>query len=376
MKLVGVIGAIALACAGVSGVQADTPSPTVTATPTPGVPTLEGPLQAGGPGYLFTGTALPGEAVAILDNGVLLGTGNVGALGRFAIHVRSANLNDGDSVCAAGGGALGPESEPVTVGPALSGAPTAAPVPLDGGATFATVDAAPGSWVRLIDRSTGAILSQKAAAARGQTVMQLAGGILEGDRLEFTCSGLAPASFVAGASGQAASLQDSSQMLNGGTVLAKGKPGATIQLLGDSECVVAQGVADSQGIAALELSGASFPGTLLLVQNGYVSPGGQALLSQGRRSAWLNVNTFRPAEGTTLTVGFEASQTGNVEVRVFDLSGRLVRFLGTFALGAGAHGEAFWDGGSDGGAAAASGIYLVSVRGAGLHTILKVIVIK
>ncbi len=67
-------------------------------------------------------------------------------------------------------------------------------------------------------------------------------------------------------------------------------------------------------------------------------------------------NPFNPA--TTIT--YELPKPGEVEVRVFNVTGRLVRTLSTGVMDGGRH-EIGWDGRDDGGGVVASGLYFCQV---------------
>jgi hypothetical protein len=73
----------------------------------------------------------------------------------------------------------------------------------------------------------------------------------------------------------------------------------------------------------------------------------------------IGLQTFPPGEGVILT--FTLSEPGPVEVRLFDVAGRLVRTLADRATGAGEH-QVRWDGRSESGRRLSSGIYFVRAR--------------
>ena len=63
-------------------------------------------------------------------------------------------------------------------------------------------------------------------------------------------------------------------------------------------------------------------------------------------------------------------------MKVFDLSGELVRPVFDDTVTHGLWFQATWDGRNYDGSTVASGVYFVSVRGAGIRSIRKVIVLK
>jgi hypothetical protein len=92
--------------------------------------------------------------------------------------------------------------------------------------------------------------------------------------------------------------------------------------------------------------------------------------------AVLSTNVFRPEQGGTLTVSANPSQDGKVTVKLYDIGGHLIRPIFDGDVKAGIWFQAHWDGHNDDGSLVSSGIYFVSVHGAGIKTILKVILLK
>jgi len=67
-------------------------------------------------------------------------------------------------------------------------------------------------------------------------------------------------------------------------------------------------------------------------------------------------NPFNP----NTTIRFELPRSGNVEIRIFNVAGQLVRTLEGSFLAPGAH-AIVWDGKSDGGQSVGSGAYLYQI---------------
>jgi hypothetical protein len=65
-----------------------------------------------------------------------------------------------------------------------------------------------------------------------------------------------------------------------------------------------------------------------------------------------------------------------VNVHVFNLAGEQVRAPFDADVVAGMTTQAFWDGRNEQGELCGSGIYLVSVRGAGIRSLQKVVLLK
>ena len=89
----------------------------------------------------------------------------------------------------------------------------------------------------------------------------------------------------------------------------------------------------------------------------------------------LDRNVFRPLQGEQLLVRINPRQAGDVSVKIYSASGRLVRKISTDRSPIG--GGQFvlkWNGAADGGAPVQRGVYLVAVEGGGLKKVLKVVV--
>jgi len=92
-----------------------------------------------------------------------------------------------------------------------------------------------------------------------------------------------------------------------------------------------------------------------------VADQGAAAIPGGVSIAPARPNPFNPA---TL-LAFQIERAGQVELKIFDAQGRVVRVLTQGHLTAGRH-EAFWDGRDDDGRGMASGVYLAEVTVAGV----------
>lgn len=126
---------------------------------------------------------------------------------------------------------------------------------------------------------------------------------------------------------------------------------------------------DLTGIAAAAVEVASI-GTLLL--DAAVTDVGQGLPGPGPSPRLRGVpNPFNPST----TIRFELSRTGQVELRIFDVSGRLVRDLGAGWRETGPQ-RVRWDGRDDHGEAVATGVYLARLRLDGRTFSTKLVVLK
>ena len=91
---------------------------------------------------------------------------------------------------------------------------------------------------------------------------------------------------------------------------------------------------------------------------------------------FMNLRNNPLVSGIT-TVDFGLSKADRVEVKVFDVSGRLVRTLADRAFDAGAH-TVTWDGADDRGRMVARGVYFTQVRylGRGFTEARKLTILK
>ncbi len=82
-------------------------------------------------------------------------------------------------------------------------------------------------------------------------------------------------------------------------------------------------------------------------------------------------NPFNP----TLTVAFTLDSTRDVSIRIYSASGQLVRTLASQEMSSGSH-RVVWDGNSNVGERAASGVYLVQVTSGEWNVTRKVVMLK
>lgn len=92
--------------------------------------------------------------------------------------------------------------------------------------------------------------------------------------------------------------------------------------------------------------------------------------------AVLDRNIWRPALGQPLRIGIKPPQAGRVLVRVFNVAGELVREPFESDLLPGVTVEAYWDGQNRNGEPCGAGVYVVSVQGAGISALRKVVLIR
>jgi hypothetical protein len=115
----------------------------------------------------------------------------------------------------------------------------------------------------------------------------------------------------------------------------------------------------------------------VLVTEGYYGPDEEPRAVEETSPSALKVWAPHPNPFTDATsVRFQVPAPGGpVSVRVYALSGRLVRELEDDVLSAGTY-ELAWDGRDDGGQRAASGVYFYEVHGPGLQERRKMVLVR
>jgi hypothetical protein len=90
----------------------------------------------------------------------------------------------------------------------------------------------------------------------------------------------------------------------------------------------------------------------------------------------LDKNIFKPLQGSPLIISFKAARPGQVAVSVYNLAGELVEPIWTGNVVEGIWYQQSWDGRNNFDEIVASGVYFVSIRGAGIRSVRKVILLK
>jgi hypothetical protein len=88
----------------------------------------------------------------------------------------------------------------------------------------------------------------------------------------------------------------------------------------------------------------------------------------------LHGNTPNPFTSST-AIAFSSARESHVELRIYDLGGRLVRTLLARQLGAGRH-QANWDGNDDAGQAVARGVYFMRLRAGSFEARKKIVLLR
>jgi hypothetical protein len=92
--------------------------------------------------------------------------------------------------------------------------------------------------------------------------------------------------------------------------------------------------------------------------------------------AVLSQNLWHPGTGQPLHIGIKAPYDGHVTVHVYNTAAELVRTPFEADVPAGQSLDAIWDGRNEDGQSCGAGVYIVAVRGAGISSILKVVLMK
>ncbi len=90
----------------------------------------------------------------------------------------------------------------------------------------------------------------------------------------------------------------------------------------------------------------------------------------------LDRNIWRPAPGQYLHISIKAPRPGKVSVNVFNLAAEKVRTPFEADVPQDITVDAVWDGRNERGEACAAGVYVVSVQGAGISSLRKVVLMR
>ena len=357
----------------------NSPSPSMTSTKTPQptatpqAPTLSGPIDQGSGGEIVTGTGAPGEVVTILDNGSPIGSGVVGVNGTFEISV--SPVSAGDVITAAGGGAGGPSSGSITavLGSGVAPLPLA---PLDGGGSIAIVSGKPGDKVVAVEPGTGEVLGSVIIGPSGEAGLTLNPLPAVGANLQLVIGGNPGGTLTVSGAGSPPVVNNGVVLEEGSTVTGTGKPGDTVYVVDDQGTVLGSGVVDPSGAFAVVVSGAAAGHDVYVVDNGVKAQIKIRSGKLGSETAFTSTNVFKPLQGGSMSIGIKALNDDHITVKIFSLSGELVRPVLELDVKAGQIYSCSWDGRNADGDLIASGIYFVSVHGAHQRAVKKVIVLK
>jgi hypothetical protein len=328
------------------------------------------------------GSGHPGDPVFITDsNGSFsAASGTVASNGTFAIPATEL-LASGDLVSAHTGSAGGPSANAVAVSASLSTTSSPMSATISAGASIITVSGVPGQTVAISGASpgplSGEVLGEAVIAPNGEVGISLNQALPAGQAFNIVTGGVFNSTEAASNSGVPPPQVNVGVVLAGThTVTGSGVAGATVQAVDSQGSVLGTTVVNAQGTFSLSISGASPGQSVTIIENGVKAGSTLPSFTLNPEKAFTSANVFNPDRGGVLNIGFVAQQDGLVTVKVYSISGSLVRPVFEADCMAGLQYQADWDGRNGDGSEVASGVYFISVRGAGIRTIRKVIVLK
>lgn len=345
---------------------------------------ISGSLAPGSGTYVFTGNGQAGQTVVITVNGAAVGSGVIGPDGSFNVAI-STTLAPGDGVQAHAGNATGPALGSLTVGASpVSLTGTGAANPYDLGASVITVLAPAGSVVTLVGDPDGPgpqpnqVLGSAVAGPNGMGAVVLKAPLSNsGATLSYTVNGQLGGSLSnSGLTGSAPSVDPGPVLTDGSTLHGQGIPGATVQAVDAQGTVLGSALVAANGQWVLPVSGGHGLSAVKVIQNGVAASVELTALTAGAENHFLSSNILHPGKGAPLQINFKPSADGHVTVRIFDVAGELVQRPFEADAKAGLWLQAQWQGDNMEGQTVASGLYVISVRGAGLQSLRKVVVLK
>ena len=343
---------------------------------------LNGPLLSSAGPVVYTGQGRFGDLIVISRNGASVGSGFVASDGTFALNL-AGSLAAGDLVQAHAGSLTGPSNNVVSVsaGVASPGAPMSGTI--SAGATIITVTGNPGDTVVIVADPDGAgplppqALGTAVVPASGQVGVTLSQALSPGETFNVVVGGASGPAVTASASALPPPVVNVGVVLDGNsTVTGTGVAGATVQAVDSQGHVLGTTTVDNQGHFSLTISGATPGQSVSIVENGVRATTSLPSYTLGVEKAFTSANVFNPDKGVPVSIGFRAEGDGRVTVKVYSIAGELVRPVFETDAKAGQQFQADWDGKNADGDTVASGVYFVSVRGAGIKSIRKVIVLK
>ncbi|MCC7261928.1 MAG: choice-of-anchor D domain-containing protein [Candidatus Latescibacteria bacterium] len=146
---------------------------------------------------------------------------------------------------------------------------------------------------------------------------------------------------------------------------------------GRLQLAVARGAGAGELVLRVHLQGANVAPGLVLAGQAY-NEGGEVLgpvVAGMMRPAGIIVDSYPNPFNASTMLRYDLAQAGAVELRIYDVSGALVRHLVSQWQGAG-HYEMVWDGRNDKGVGVGSGIYLACLDTRELRQIQKLMLLK
>ena len=339
---------------------------------------MSGPVYQNPGTAIFSGTGSPGEVIYIDKNGAYDNlSGSVGSDGTFVITGPSGGILAGDILSAAAGSSSGPAS-PALNAIAVPAGPLATTMSaIDGGATVITVNGIPGTVVTVVDPSSKDVLGSTVIGSNGEGAVNLLTALPTSHTVDIVSGGILQGIVTSSsAMGQAPVVTQGSVIAEGSTLQGTGQAGSVVQAVDSNGKVLGTAVVNAQGTFTLPVSNASPGDNVSVIQNGVKAGAGLIAFTMGSEHAFTSANVFNPSQGGKLDISFKSDNNDHVTVRIFNVAGSLVRPLLEMDVLQGVLYAASWDGKNGDGTMVASGLYIISVHGSGVHTLRKVVVLK
>jgi hypothetical protein len=112
--------------------------------------------------------------------------------------------------------------------------------------------------------------------------------------------------------------------------------------------------------------------------NCLLAPGGPVSAGENPNQALVNFLALRsenPFRGGAAKISFGITRKEKVELKVYDVTGRLVKTLANREFNAGSH-DLFWDGSNDDGSRVSRGVYFYQLRTPSFVSQKKLAVLK
>jgi hypothetical protein len=262
------------------------------------------------------------------------------------------------------------------VQPSPAGTPAPNPgVPAAGGASVVSVGGVAGQIVEVVDPSTGQVLGQGKVPAGGVGVVILQVPLAPGQTVETVFNGQLGPTITAGGAGATPVYVSGTALTSGSLIYATAPPGSVVQVVDGKGQILGQAAASASGAVTVPVQGGTPGSDVYLAENGVKVPLPQRDSTFGNEVAILSTNVFRPSQGG-LVISLKPQWRDHLSVKVFSLSGALIRNLGSLDVAAGSLYSLVWDGMNGEGGSLASGVYFISIHGKSTHSLRKLVLLR
>jgi hypothetical protein len=227
----------------------------------------------------------------------------------------------------------------------------------------------------VVDTSSGQILGQGTVPGGGVGAVLLQQPLAPGETVETVFDGKLGPSITAGGPGATPVYVSGTALTDGSVIYGTAPPGATVQVIDANGDILGQGVASAAGTAAIAVQGGAPGADVYLASNGVKVPLPQRNSTVGNDIAILSTNIFRPRQGA-LVITLRTHWNDHLSLKVFNLSGALVRDFGSLDVANGGLYTQLWDGLNADGGPLASGVYFISIHGSSTHALRKVVLLR